>query len=122
MNWEACCPRPQLRRASFLPLSDGWTLEGRPIRVPWPPQAALSGYSGRVGDVLHYETHFTLPEDFLPPKHRLLLHFGAVDQAAEVWLNGVPAGRHEGGYRGHHQRPPQGRKPPDCDGHGHSLP
>ena len=98
MNWEACCPRPQLRRASFLPLSDGWTLEGRPIRVPWPPQAALSGYSGRVGDVLHYETHFTLPEDFLPPKHRLLLHFGAVDQAAEVWLNGVPAVRHEGGY------------------------
>lgn len=46
MNWEACCPRPQLRRASFLPLSDGWTLEGRPIRVPWPPQSALSGYSG----------------------------------------------------------------------------
>ena len=98
MNWEACCPRPQLRRASFLPLSDGWTLEGRPIRVPWPPQSALSGYSGRVGDVLHYETHFTLPEDFLPPKHRLLVHFGAVDQAAEVWLNGVPAVRHEGGY------------------------
>lgn len=98
MNWEACCPRPQLQRASFLPLSDGWTLEGRPIRVPWPPQSALSGYSGRVGDVLHYETHFTLPEDFLPPKHRLLVHFGAVDQAAEVWLNGVPAVRHEGGY------------------------
>ena len=33
-----------------------------------------------------------------PPGHRLLLHFGAVDQVAEAALNGVPAVRHEGGY------------------------
>ena len=63
-SWDRTYPRPQLRRDSFFPLSQGWTLNGRPIRVPWPPQAPLSGWTGEVGDVLRYKTAFTLPEGF----------------------------------------------------------
>lgn len=97
-RWNTCYPRPQLRRRSFLPLNDGWTLNGLPIQLPFPPQAPCSGYSGKVGAVLRYEGSFSVPEGFLPGQHRLLLHFGAVDQTAEVSVNGVSVGRHEGGY------------------------
>lgn len=97
-GWSCEYPRPQLRRDSFFPLDQDWTLNGRPIRAPWPPQAPLSGYGGTVGDVLWYETSFTLPEGFAPRGHRVLLHFGAVDQVAEVFVNGVSVVRHEGGY------------------------
>lgn len=97
-SWDRTYPRPQLRRDSFFPLSQGWTLNGRPIRVPWPPQAPLSGWTGEVGDVLRYKTAFTLPEGFAVPGFRVLLHFGAVDQVAEAWVNGKSVVRHEGGY------------------------
>ena len=97
-SWDRTYPRPQLRRDSFFPLGQGWTLNGRPIRVPWPPQAPLSGWTGEVGDVLRYKTAFTLPEDFAAPGFRVLLHFGAVDQVAEAWVNGKTVVRHEGGY------------------------
>ena len=97
-SWDRWYPRPQLRRDSFFPLDQGWTLNGRSIRVPWPPQAPLSAWQGQVGDVLRYETAFTLPQGFLPRGSRALLHFGAVDQVAEVAVNGVPLARHEGGY------------------------
>ena len=96
--WDRYYPRPQLRRGSFYPLNQGWTLNGRPINLPWPPQAPLAGWPGEVGEVLHYETAFTLPEGFAPQGQRVLLHFGAVDQTAQVWVNGAPAARHEGGY------------------------
>ena len=97
-SWDRTYPRPQIRRDSFFPLGQGWTLNGRPIRVPWPPQAPLSGWTGEVGDVLRYKTAFTLPEDFAAPGFRVLLHFGAVDQVAEAWVNGKTVVRHEGGY------------------------
>ncbi len=97
-SWDRTYPRPQLRRDSFFPLDQGWTLNGRPIRVPWPPQAPLSGWTGEVGDVLRYKTAFTLPEGFAAPGFRVLLHFGAVDQVAEAWVNGKTVVRHEGGY------------------------
>ena len=98
MTWDDTYPRPQLRRSSFLALHRDWTLNGQSIHAPWPPQAPLSGYKGDVGDRLRYEKSFVLPEGFLPPAHRLILHFGAVDQVAEVFLNGRPVIRHEGGY------------------------
>lgn len=97
-GWNRYYPRPQLRRGSFFPLDRGWTLNGRPIRVPWPPQAPLSGWKGEAGDVLRYEAAFSVPEGFLPPNHRAVLHFGAVDQVAQVRVNGVGVCRHEGGY------------------------
>lgn len=97
-GWDRYYPRPQLRRDSFFLLNQGWTLNGRPIRAPWPPQAPLSGYGGAVEDVMWYKTAFTLPEGFAPEGHRVLLHFGAVDQVAEVFVNGESVVRHEGGY------------------------
>ena len=97
-SWHDLYPRPQLRRDSFLPLLDGWTLNGKPICLPYPPQSPLSAYAGDVGDTMTYETVFTLPADFVPAGYRVLLHFGAVDQIAEVFLNGRPIVRHEGGY------------------------
>ncbi len=95
-NPWAIYPRPQLKRDGWKMLTDNWTLNGRPIHVPFPPQSALSGYGRRVGSKLVYETAFTVPADF--KKERILLHFGAVDQVAEVYVNGVFAGSHEGGY------------------------
>ena len=92
-------PRPQMRRDSFYSLNGEWQLNGRSIRVPFPPQSYLSGYEGRVGAELAYTKAFTLPEDMRDRKgKRILLHFGAVDQVAEVSLNGQVLGTHEGGY------------------------
>ncbi|MFR8914538.1 MAG: sugar-binding domain-containing protein [Oscillospiraceae bacterium] len=42
-----------------------------------------------------YRRSFRLPE---ASRGRVLLHFGAVDQIAEVWVNGAAVGRHTGGY------------------------
>ena len=97
-TWKTCYPRPQLRRDSFLPLLDGWKLNGNPITLPFCPESLLSGYEGELGMSMTYETTFTLPKTFMPRGHRLLLHFGAVDQIAEVFVNGRPIVRHEGGY------------------------
>lgn len=89
-------PRPQLRRDSFYSLDGEWTLNSKPIKVPFPPQSDLSEYGYKVGTKMHYAKSFTLPEGFI--KDKVLLHFGAVDQVAEVVINGKSVGRHEGGY------------------------
>lgn len=102
-------PRPQLRRDSFLNLNGVWdyavTASGDEpevwdgeIIVPFSPEAPLSGAErGPAKDeYLHYRRSFTLPEGF--QKARVLLHFGAVDQIAEVFVNGVSAVKHAGGY------------------------
>ena len=88
-------PNPRMKRDSWAVLDD-WMLNGRLISVPFPPQAPLSDYQGKIGTELTYETTFDLPSDFTGA--RTLLHFGAVDQTAEVWINGSLAGSHEGGY------------------------
>ena len=95
MSWNSY-PRPQMKRDLFYLIKENWTLNGKPIRVPYVPQSVLSEYEGEVGNTLIYETVFTVPETFI--KERILLHFGAVDQLAEVWLNDVLLGSHEGGY------------------------
>jgi len=89
-------PNPMLRREKWMNLNGEWILNGLPIRVPFPPQSALSGYAGSVGDVFHYEKQFILPEGF--SGGRVILHFGAVDQIAEVRLNKTFIGKHAGGY------------------------
>lgn len=61
--------------------------------APWQSQSpALRHYQG----VAWYEREIDLPADW--PSGCLVLHFGAVDEQAEVWFNGRPVGRHAGGY------------------------
>lgn len=112
LDWEHPLPeypRPQLRRESYLNLNGIWeyavsTVNSEPeeydgeIVVPFPLESALSG-SGRTlmpGEYLWYRRDFELPEGF--NIGRVLLHFGAVDQCARVWVNGVDACVHTGGY------------------------
>ncbi len=66
----------------------------RTITVPFGPQASLSGIGERIADdVLWYRRRFDAPEG-----ERLLMHFGAVDYRATVWVNGEEVARHEGGH------------------------
>ena len=89
-------PRPQMRRAHWMSLNGIWTLDGDEIRVPFPPQSKLSNCEKKVKDQFVYEKQFVLSENV--KGERMLLHFGAVDQIAEVVLNGKVLGVHEGGY------------------------
>ena len=104
-------PRPQMKRDGWLMLNTGWTLNGRDIRMPFPPQSLLSRQvrcgaeeerisvktkPHRVGSKLVYRTSFMIPQYF--NRERILLHFGAVDQVAEVYVNDTLAGTHAGGY------------------------
>ena len=102
-------PRPQLKRDSYLNLNGRWEyavtrVNSEPeeydgeIVVPFPLESELSGV-GRVlqpGEYLWYRREFELPEGF--NVGRVLLHFGAVDQSARVWVNGLDACVHTGGY------------------------
>lgn len=88
-------PRPQLKRDNWILLQDGWKLNNKEIRMPFPPQSLLSGYNDEVDDNLTYMCEIGRLENI---GMRTLLHFGAVDQVADVYLNGSLLGRHEGGY------------------------
>jgi hypothetical protein len=65
------------------------------ILVPYPTESALSGIQ-RHDDQMWYRTVFKLPSTWRG--RRLLLHFGAVDQIATVWVNNQQVAYHEGGY------------------------
>ncbi len=102
-------PRPQFVRNSCINLNGSWKCEfsksselpsdfKTDITVPFSPETPLSGV-GRVlepTEYLHYEKRFDIPSDF--NKGRVFIHFGAVDQIADVYLNGVHVGSHSGGY------------------------
>lgn len=102
-------PRPQFVRNSYINLNGCWKCEfsksselpsdfKTDITVPFSPETPLSGV-GRVlepTEYLHYEKRFNIPSDF--NKGRVFIHFGAVDQIADVYLNGVHIGSHSGGY------------------------
>ncbi len=96
-------PRPQMKRDSFLSLNGLWTLNGKEILVPFSPEAPLSGFlQGKhfkhVPMLMKYEKTIALPESFRERGKRILLHFGAVDQTCEVYVNHRQVGDHAGGY------------------------
>ena len=100
--WSAY-PRPQMRRDSYVNLNGAWEFfvnyesQGM-IRLPFCPESRLSaiGRHYEEGSLLSYSRDFTLPEGF--HRGRVLLHIGAADQRADVFLNGKPVGFHRGGY------------------------
>ena len=117
-------PRPQFRRESWTNLNGDWRFafddedaglaEGwqnvaagdlgtgrrspfdRTINVPFSYQAKLSGIGDPTfHDIVWYARTFEYPPS---AEERLLLHFGAVDYRATVWVNGVHVASHEGGH------------------------
>ena len=91
-------PRPQLVRDSYLCLNGEWDYcikqdenlpneyEGK-ILVPYSPEMPLSGVNKLVtpNDYLFYHLYVDL-SDF-KTKEKTIIHFGAVDQIADVYIN-----------------------------------
>ncbi|MBQ3009035.1 MAG: glycoside hydrolase family 2 [Oscillospiraceae bacterium] len=100
-------PRPQFKRDSYISLRGQWQLSVvkdnmetplGDIIVPYPPESRISGIQRNLqdGEKYIYRKEFEIEEAFI--RDKVLLHFGAVDQIANVWINGIFAGRHTGGY------------------------
>ncbi len=108
-------PRPQLVREDFINLNGTWEFEidnamvgfakkyqNRPnltgeITVPFCPESKLSG----IGNVdymncVWYRRRLDIPAQW--KGKTVLVHFGAVDYFARVWVNGKFVGEHRGGY------------------------
>jgi beta-galactosidase/beta-glucuronidase len=105
-------PRRQFQRDNWVNLNGTWRFAydhtgqathpdhipdwSGTIRVPFAPESELSG----IGDQ-GFHSHLWYQRDFeveRKPMKRILLHFGAVDYHAEVWVNGTFMGNHEGGH------------------------
>lgn len=97
-TWQNVYPRPQLKRKSFISLNGLWKCNDNDIIIPFSLQSKASYYEGKITDELIYKKTFTLSDDILKSDKRLLLHFGAVDQVCEIYLNKYYVGKHEGGY------------------------
>ncbi len=103
-------PRPILKRKDWKNLNGLWdysiTNYGDPepetyagqILVPFPVESSLSGVMTNVGadKEVWYSTEFTLSSRW--HQDAVLLHFGAVDWQADIWVNDVKVGKHTGGY------------------------
>ncbi|MEV1011437.1 sugar-binding domain-containing protein, partial [Streptomyces sp. NPDC049881] len=107
-------PRPQFARRDWLNLNGAWQFETDrgdsglerglldreltgTITVPFAPESELSG----IGDTdfleaVWYRRSLVLPAEWTG--RRVLLHFGAVDHDATVWVNGTEVVRHRGGF------------------------
>jgi beta-glucuronidase len=74
--------------------SEGFT-DGRPIAVPASWNDQFEDWRDYLGPAW-YQTRFGLPWGW--DEHRVILRFGSVNYMADVWLNGVQLGQHEGGH------------------------
>jgi beta-galactosidase/beta-glucuronidase len=109
-------PRPQLQRERWYSLNGPWDFALDPdgiwrnanqvdwserITVPFAPEAASSG----IGHTGFFRACWYRRRCELPPRspgERWILHFGAVDWSATIWINGTYAGQHAGGYTPFH--------------------
>ena len=103
-------PRPIMERDSWKNLNGLWDYAIAPkgsvepakydgqILVPFAVESSLSGVGKTVGDKneIWYKRTFTIPAKW--KSQNVLLHFGAVDWRADVWVNGVKVGVHTGGF------------------------
>lgn len=103
-------PRPIMERADWMNLNGLWDYAiakknaVRPskfdgdILVPFAVESSLSGVGRalKADEALWYARDFTIPSKW--KNKRVLLHFGAVDWQADVWVNNVKVGTHTGGY------------------------
>ena len=109
-------PNPQFQRREWLNLNGKWSFEidksksgmekkyyepqtklDSTINVPFCPESVLSGVEYKdFMDAVWYSREFTVPEKFADL--RTILHFGAVDYLATVFVNGKKVGTHKGGY------------------------
>ena len=103
-------PRPQLVRSDWQNLNGLWnyaitdinaaepsSFDGE-ILVPFAIESALSGVQKPLTEkqLLWYERKFTVPSKWM--SQRVMLHFGAVDWSADVYVNGILVGSHTGGF------------------------
>ncbi len=103
-------PRPIMERAQWQNLNGLWNYAilpvGKPtptsfdgkILVPFAVESSLSGVQKRLGgdNELWYQREFSVPSNW--KNNKVLLHFGAVDWKADVWVNDIKVGQHTGGY------------------------
>lgn len=109
-------PRPQMVRHKWLNLNGMWDYMGgrklsdpvtattppvfpantEKIRVPFPPEAELSGIARKGDTCLWYRRSFVVPKEW--KGKNVLLNFGAVDRISSVFVNGKKVGTHTGGY------------------------
>lgn len=104
-------PRPQFERKEYLNLNGYWdyafcssrqfpdTYMGK-ILVPFSPEASLSGVNRQLKpeEYLWYRRFLPISEYDLLHENRLLLHFGAIDYEADIFINGQKVFSHKGGY------------------------
>jgi len=107
----AAYPRPQLQRSNWKSLNGQWkfSFDGQgqyacprdlsewthTIEVPFAPESVRSG----IGDTgFHPNCWYEREVEIQRGEGRVLLHFGAVDYHARVWVNGHFVGEHEGGH------------------------
>lgn len=109
-------PRPQMERNEWLCLNGKWDYIGgkdapnalnpavpisfdhsrESILVPYCPESYLSGIQRKQEINLWYRKNFELPNHWKGKD--IILHFGAVDHDATIFVNGRKAGTHSGGY------------------------